>query len=216
MLTFANFQMLTQPICAMQIIDYFSILTRILSLLYSYLVRTDPADVARVESKTFICTEKKYATVPHLKDGVKGILGQWISPEALDKELNDRFPGCMKGRVMYVIPYSMGPIGSPLSKIGVQLTDFNYVVLSMRIMARVSSKIWNILGDEDFVQCVHSIGAPRPVESEWSFNSDMMTINFKFCNKILKYRNRGFNINPSVLMFNIPKLSRENSEPLAV
>ena len=66
---------------------------------------------------------------------------------------------------MYVIPYSMGPIGSPLSKIGVQLTDFNYVMLSMVIMARVSDSIWKVLGDDDFVQCVHSIGAPRPVKS---------------------------------------------------
>ena len=165
MLTFADDQMMAELV--QETWDHFYNIYRILSFLYSYLVRTDPADVARVESKTFICTEKKYDTVPHVKDGVKGILGQWISPEALDKELNDRFPGCMKGRVMYVIPYSMGPIGSPLSKIGVQLTDFNYVVLSMRIMARVSSKIWNILGDEDFVQCVHSIGAPRPVQSKY-------------------------------------------------
>ena len=72
----------------------------------SYLVRTDPADVARVESKTFICTEKKHETVPHVKDGVKGILGQWISPEALDKELEERFPGCMKGTFIHTVSYA--------------------------------------------------------------------------------------------------------------
>jgi len=68
---------------------------------------------------------------------------------------------------MYVIPFSMGPVGGALSKIGVQLTDFNYVVLSMRIMTRVSSKIWDVLGDGEFVRCFHSIGAPRPVQSEF-------------------------------------------------
>ncbi len=66
---------------------------------------------------------------------------------------------------MYVIPFSMGPIGSPLSNVGVQVTDFNYVVLSMYIMARVSDKIWDVLGDDDFVKCVHSIGTPRPPKS---------------------------------------------------
>lgn len=124
--------------------------------------------MARVEGKTFIITDEKYQTVPHVKEGVKGILGQWMSPEEADKQLiQDRFPGCMKGRVMYVIPFSMGPVGGPLSKPGVQLTDFNYVVLSMRIMTRVSSKIWDVVGKNgEFVQCVHSIGAPRPLQSK--------------------------------------------------
>ena len=139
-------------------------------LLYfpSDLCRTDPADVARVEGKTFIVTDEKYKTVPHVREGVKGMLGQWMSPEDANKELiQDRFPDCMKGRVMYVIPFSMGPVGGALSKVGVQLTDFNYVVLSMRIMTRVSSKIWDILGEDgEFVQCIHSIGAPRPLESK--------------------------------------------------
>ena len=133
-----------------------------------YLCRTDPADVARVESQTFICTDEKYKTVPHVAEGFKGIMGQWKSPEDMADVLDSRFPGSMKGRVMYVIPFSMGPIGSPLSKIGVELTDFNYVVLSMRIMARVSTKIWDMLGntDSDFVKCVHSIGAPRPLQKK--------------------------------------------------
>ena len=121
-----------------------------------------------MEGKTFIVTDEKYTTVPHVKEGVHGILGQWMSHEDADHELfKERFPSCMAGRVMYVIPFSMGPIGGKLSKIGVQLTDCNYVVLSMRIMTRVSSKIWNVLGEEgEFVQCVHSMGAPRPMQSK--------------------------------------------------
>eukprot|EP00914_Ancora_sagittata_P008517 GHVO01016618.1.p1 GENE.GHVO01016618.1~~GHVO01016618.1.p1 ORF type:complete len:157 (-),score=13.34 GHVO01016618.1:214-684(-) len=135
----------------------------------SYLCRTDPADVARVEGRTYIVTKEKFETVPHVQEGVKGILGQWMSPEDAEREMvQDRFPGCMKGRVMYVIPFSMGPVGGALSKVGVQLTDFNYVVLSMRIMTRVSSKIWDVLGENgEFVQCIHSIGAPRPLQSEF-------------------------------------------------
>ena len=68
------------------------------------------------------------------------------------------------GRVMYVIPFSMGPVGSELSKIGVQLTDFNYVILSMRVMTRITPKLWDLIGDGHFVRCVHSIGAPRPLK----------------------------------------------------
>jgi phosphoenolpyruvate carboxykinase (GTP) len=139
-----------------------------------YVCRTDPADVARVESKTFICTKDRYATVPHHDKDTVGILGQWISPENLNAELQDRFPGCMAGRMMYVIPFSMGPIGSPLSKIGVELTDSNYVQLCMRIMTRVSPKVWTVLGDGEFVKCVHSVGCPRPpqwpVRNHWPCN----------------------------------------------
>ena len=133
----------------------------------SYLCRTDPADVARVESKTFIITEKKNASVPHVRDGVKGILGQWMSPKKFAEEREARYPGCMQGRMMYVLPYSMGPVGSPLSKIGVQLTDFAYVVLSMRVMTRVSPAIWlEINKTGEFVRCLHSVGCPRPAQSE--------------------------------------------------
>jgi phosphoenolpyruvate carboxykinase (GTP) len=159
-----------------------------------YLCRTDPADVARVEGKTFIVTEKKFDTVPHVGEGVKGMLGQWMSPEDAHREMiEDRFPGCMKGRVMYVIPFSMGPVGGALSKVGVQLTDFNYVVLSMRIMTRVSSKIWDVLGEDgEFVQCIHSIGAPRPLErkviNHWPCNPERILItHFPDQRKIMSY-----------------------------
>ena len=157
-----------------------------------YLCRTDPADVARVENKTFIVTKDKYASVPHVREGVTGIIGQWKSPEDMDKELMARLPNSMKGRVMYVIPFSMGPVGGPLSKIGVQLTDFNYVVLSMRTMTRVSTQIWNVLGDGEFVQCVHSIGAPLPlmrkVINHWPCNPEQIIISqFPDERKIISY-----------------------------
>lgn len=146
----------------------------------SYLCRTDPEDVARVESKTFICTPDKYETVPHVREGVAGILGHWMSPKDLQKELNDRFPGCMSGRTMYVIPFSMGPVGSPLAKIGVQVTDSNYVLLCMRIMTRVTPKVWDVLGDGEFVKCMHSMGCPRPVQrrvkNHWPCNPEKVMI----------------------------------------
>ncbi|MDK2413265.1 hypothetical protein QHH03_29705, partial [Aphanizomenon sp. 202] len=88
-----------------------------------WLARTDPGDVARVESRTFIVTKERRETIPTAKEGVKGLLGNWMSPEDLKKAVKERFPGCMKGRTMYVVPFSMGPVGSPLSKIGIQLTD---------------------------------------------------------------------------------------------
>ncbi|XP_050396701.1 phosphoenolpyruvate carboxykinase [GTP] [Patella vulgata] len=145
-----------------------------------YLCRTDPTDVARVESKTWITTPDKYDTVPHVREGVKGILGQWMGPKEMQTEIDSRFPGCMKGRTMYVIPFSMGPIGSPLSKIGVQLTDSNYVLLCMRIMTRVAPKVWEIMGNNDFVKCLHSMGCPRPVQrkvvNHWPCNPERVII----------------------------------------
>jgi len=132
----------------------------------SYATNTDPADVARVESKTFIVTEKREDSVPEVEAGVKGILGQWMGMEQATVELAKRFPGSMIGNHMYVIPFSMGPLGSPLSRIGVQLTDFSYVVLSMRIMTRISPTIWDsIRVGEEYVKCVHSCGAPRGSET---------------------------------------------------
>jgi phosphoenolpyruvate carboxykinase (GTP) len=145
-----------------------------------YICRTDPRDVARVEGKTFICTKDKHEVVPSRHEGAKGGLGIWISPEDIEKELQDRFPGCMAGRMMYVIPFSMGPVGSPLSKIGIQLTDSNYVLLCMRIMTRVTTKVFDVLGEGEFVKCIHSMGCPRPwrskVVNHWPCNPDKVMI----------------------------------------
>lgn len=135
-----------------------------------YAVRTNPADVARVESKTLICTENKYDTVPHTKDGVKCSVGQWADPAEMKEKLHGLFQGCMKGRTMYVIPFSMGPVGSPLSKIGIELTDSPYVSLSMGVMTRMGSKILDTLGDDDFVKCSHSVGQPLPLAKPDPYN----------------------------------------------
>jgi phosphoenolpyruvate carboxykinase (GTP) len=145
-----------------------------------FICRTDPKDVARVESKTWIVTKDKHETVTRTPEGIEPMMGHWMSRNQFSKELDDRFPGCMAGRMMYVIPFSMGPIGSPLSKIGVQLTDSNYVVLCMRIMTRVSPDVWDTMGDHDFVRCIHSVGLPRPVKQKvinhWPCNPDKVLI----------------------------------------
>nr|VZI05061.1 unnamed protein product [Spirometra erinaceieuropaei] len=156
-------------------------LARLTAYENNYICCTDPKDVARVESKTFICTKEKYKTVPHVKAGLKGILGQWISMEDMDSYSKYRYPGCMAGRTMYVIPYSMGPIGSPLAKYGVQLTDSSYVVLCMRIMTRVSPLVLEIIREQKaFVRCVHSIGLPLPysgkIINNWPCNTEKTMI----------------------------------------
>uniref|UniRef100_A0A1B0A7D8 Phosphoenolpyruvate carboxykinase [GTP] n=1 Tax=Glossina pallidipes TaxID=7398 RepID=A0A1B0A7D8_GLOPL len=126
-----------------------------------WLARTNPSDVARVESKTFICTERKEEAIPTPLEGVKGTLGNWISVADMEKAIQDRFPGCMKGRTMYVVPFSMGPVGSPLSKIGIEITDSPYVVASMRIMTRMGSIVLDQLQKkEEFVRALHSVGTP--------------------------------------------------------
>ncbi|KAL1401070.1 hypothetical protein pipiens_001996 [Culex pipiens pipiens] len=126
-----------------------------------WLARTNPADVARVESKTFICTERREQAIPTPKDGVKGTLGNWIAPAEYEAAIRARFPGCMKGRTMYVVPFSMGPIASPLSKFGIEVTDSAYVVCSMRVMTRMGREVLEKLADNsDFIKCLHSVGTP--------------------------------------------------------
>jgi len=157
-----------------------------------WLARTDPADVARVESRTFVVTPSRRETVPACKEGVKGQLGNWMSPDDLQQTINDRFPSCMKGRTMYVIPFSMGPVGSPLSKTGVELTDSPYVAVSMRVMTRVGGDVLHSLGDGDFVRCLHSVGCPlpleRPLNNNWPCNPQRTVIaQCPHTNEIISY-----------------------------
>ncbi|XP_017031644.1 phosphoenolpyruvate carboxykinase [GTP] [Drosophila kikkawai] len=140
-----------------------------------WLARTNPADVARVESKTFISTASKEQTVPVTEKATPGMLGNWISEKDLQAAIAERFPGCMKGRTMYVIPFSMGPVGSPLSKIGIEITDSPYVVESMKIMTRAGKPVLEFLqsGDGQFVKCLHSVGTPKSgVQAQTSWPCD--------------------------------------------